>query len=413
MKRTKPSVILYFHPVSHSHVVGRPLKVIDMLQELWGKDVTSKVFFVTTMWDEIEDPANGEEKLTELEDQGAILREYTLLKHLDTRDSSVQLLDSIVQWVKKQVEIQITEDVDRGVKDIIIALVGSTGTGKSSFVGKVSGDTGEGVGHSLTSCTSNIEATRCVIDGFNVTLVDTPGLNHTNKLEIEVPKMISDWLDITYETRPIPLAVLYFHRISDNRNPASTPIKILRDFQKLCGNNTASKVSLVTTMWDEVEDDVGEERLKELKENYWSMMISRGSTTFKYLNTQDSAMQLLGSIVEETIEQEELQLHEEISGMKLELQETTTGQELCSRLDKLEKRRNEVLRRIRVEGRTAEQETMRDLWKEFTQVKARLDSALNEARTLRTTRMRMKWIKIIFAKMMVHRWVDLRRRGRK
>ncbi|KAI6104096.1 hypothetical protein F5141DRAFT_1126984 [Pisolithus sp. B1] len=260
----------------------------------------------------------------------------------------------------------------------------------TQFIDKVTGDAGDSVGHNLTSCTSEIRVTRYAIEGFNVVLADTPGYNDTSQSELEVPEMILNWLDSTYETRPILSAVLYFHRISDNR--------------KLFGENDMSRVTLVTTMWDEEEDDVGEEKLKELEESYWKMMILRGSTTFKYLNTQDSAMQLLRSNVRRTVEQEELRLREGISNMKSELWETTAGQELYSRLEELEARRKEILRRIRAEGERADQKAAQGLWKEFAQVKAQLDTAFTEAQALRRTRVRMTWIRFIFAKVLARHW---------
>ncbi|KAI6038343.1 P-loop containing nucleoside triphosphate hydrolase protein [Pisolithus marmoratus] len=408
---TKPSAILYFQSMLRSHVTGQPLKIIDLLQELWGKDAKSKVFFVTTMWDEIEDSEDGEERLTELKDRGAILRGYTSLKHLDTRDSAMQLLDQVVQRTREQEE---EREIDRaGVRDVIIALVGPTGTGKSSFIDTATGGTGEGVGHSLTPCTSEIKASSCAIHGFNVILVDTPGFNDVNQSQPEVPEMISNWLDITYERRPIFSAVLYFHRISDKCIPVGTPMKIRRVSQKLCEKNAISRIALVTTMWDEEEADVGEEKLKELKDTQWKMMFSQGSATFKYLNTQDSATQLLRSVVERTIKQEELRLHQQILGIKLELRRTSAGQELCSRLEMLEKRVKEILRRILAEGERVDRRTMQDFWRELVQVKALLDSTVTQAQVLRETHIRNSkaWIRIIFAKTVGHRWVGRRRQG--
>ncbi|KAI6006141.1 hypothetical protein EDC04DRAFT_2583164, partial [Pisolithus marmoratus] len=162
------------------------------------------------------------------------------------------------------------------------------------------------VGHGLASYTSEIKCTRCMLEGSSMVLVDTPGFNDTNKLDLNILEMISHWLNaeqhslysccICYEfqgSKGIMLdAVLYFHHISDNHMDG-TPLKNFKVFENLCGKAAISKVILVTTMWDEVEDDIGKERLKELKDNYWKVMISRGSKTFKYKNTQNSAMQLI------------------------------------------------------------------------------------------------------------------------
>lgn len=409
---TKPSVVLYFQPISPNREVWRPHKVIKELQVRWGwgEDAMSKVFFVTTMWDEMEDSEDGEERLKELEDRGAIPRGYPMLKHLNTRASAIELLDVIARWASKQEEIQSQreiQDMDRtGMRDIIIALVGQTGTGKSSFIDNVTGNTSEGVGHDLTRCTNEIKVTKCAIDGFNVMLVDTPGFNDTKNLsELEVLEMISNWLN-TYETRPILSAILYFHRISDNRVSSSsgTPTNNLRILKTLCGKNVMTRISLVTTMWDKVENKIGEETLTELKKTHWKIFLR--DTTCKHLNTRDSTMQIIESILQQTMEQEAFQLQEETSGMKLELWETTVTRELRCHLEDLAERRKEIVRRIRQEGKGTDQRAMRDLWKEYAQVKAGLDSALIEARKLRTIYICTAWISIIFAKMLVDRWAD-------
>ncbi|KAI5990803.1 P-loop containing nucleoside triphosphate hydrolase protein, partial [Pisolithus marmoratus] len=237
--------------------------------------------------------------------------------------------------------------------------MGPTGAGKSSFIANATMREGEGVGHDLTSCTSEIKVTKCEVEGSRVVLVDTPGSDHTNKSDMDILKLISDWLNAEYQTRPILSAILYFHRITDNRM-AGTLLKNLCAFEKLCGKNALSKVILVTTMWDEVEDNVGEERLKELRDAYWKLMLSRGSMTFECKDVRGSPMDLLRLIVqrkkEQVLDEEDegaIQLQLEVSNMRLELQETAAGRELCSRLEELVQRRTETLREIREETRRA------------------------------------------------------------
>ncbi|KAI6102828.1 hypothetical protein F5141DRAFT_1132860 [Pisolithus sp. B1] len=148
--------------------------------------------------------------------------------------------------------------------------MGPTGAGKSSFVANVTKQEGKGVGHDLTSRTSEIKVTKCNVEGFSIVLVDTPGYFL--------------YSIFVYRTCPPVLsAILYFHRISDNRM-AGTPLKNLRFFERLCGENATSKVTLVTTMWDEVD--------------------SEGSTTFECEDPQGSPMKLLQQIVQRMKEQE-------------------------------------------------------------------------------------------------------------
>lgn len=57
------------------------------------------------------------------------------------------------------------------------------------------------VGHTLTSCTSEIESVRMrslELSYVNVVLVDTPGFDDTNRSDVEVLRMISNWMRETF-----------------------------------------------------------------------------------------------------------------------------------------------------------------------------------------------------------------------
>ena len=168
---------------------------------------------------------------------------------------------------------------------------------------------------------------------------------------------------------------------------AGTPLKNLQDFQKLCGEDAMAQVVLVTTMWDEVEDDVGDERFKELKSTYWKGMISRGSETFKYLNNPRSAKELLRRIADKSSERWHVLLQQEISEWKKELRETEAGQVLHSRLEQLADQRLQALRRLRADqGKFTDARTTEELRKEYADLKAQLDETLKEVHALRLRR---------------------------
>ncbi|KAI5990812.1 P-loop containing nucleoside triphosphate hydrolase protein, partial [Pisolithus marmoratus] len=245
--------------------------------------------------------------------------------------------------------------------------MGPTGAGKSSFVAKATGNGDDGIGHSLTSHTSEIKATRCMIGGSNVILVDTPGFDDTKKTDVEILTLISDWLSKTYKQGTLLSGILYFHRISDNRM-AGTPLKNLRVFRKLCGSKAMSQVVLVTTMWDEVDKEIGNERLEELKDDYWKVMIAQGSTTYCYQNTIESSRQLLSQLVEG--KRREVRLQKEIADKNLELRETDAGRELYSRLDQIAEKRAEILARMAAQKHlTGDQTTADDLRKQYDSLK--------------------------------------------
>ena len=57
------------------------------------------------------------------------------------------------------------------------------------------------VGHSLESCTSEIQIVKLSVpelaDG-DVVFVDTPGFDDTHKSDADILKMVADWLKTTY-----------------------------------------------------------------------------------------------------------------------------------------------------------------------------------------------------------------------
>ncbi|KAL4068434.1 hypothetical protein V8B97DRAFT_822100 [Scleroderma yunnanense] len=261
--------------------------------------------------------------------------------------------------------------------------MGPTGSGKSSFISMATGYVNDGVGHMLTSCTSEIRTTKCKVMGANMVLVDTPGFDHTNKSDLETLCLISKWLKETYRRKILLSAVLYFHRITDNRM-LRTPLHSLRVFETCCGDDAMAQVVLVTTMWDEVEHSAGTERLEELQSTHWKGMIQRGSTIFHYQNTPESAKRLLEEVVEKSSERRRVLLQKEISDLKKELRETAVGQELSSRLEQLAEQRLQTLQRLREEARkSADDRTIEELRKEYSELKAQLNETLNQAHSFR------------------------------
>jgi len=85
--------------------------------------------------------------------------------------------------------------------DMIIAVMGPTGSGKSTFIKTASGAE-DIVGHSLQSCTTEITSYEVLWDmgdsQISIIFVDTPGFDDTTKSDTEILKLISNWLKETY-----------------------------------------------------------------------------------------------------------------------------------------------------------------------------------------------------------------------
>ncbi|POS74034.1 hypothetical protein DHEL01_v207576 [Diaporthe helianthi] len=177
-------------------------------------------------------------------------------------------------------------------KDAVIAVMGMTGSGKTTFISKVTGRTDLKIGHDLTSCTRDIQVIETKLDGQTVRFVDTPGFSDTNLSDTEVLQMIADYLAVAYKQDIKLSGIIYLHPISDNRVTHHTT-KNLDMFRKLTGEKNLKNVTLATTMWDKVTEDDGLRREAELKSKFWALLLAMGANTARVVhqgpNNNDAA----------------------------------------------------------------------------------------------------------------------------
>ncbi|KAL4259612.1 hypothetical protein AB1N83_006534 [Pleurotus pulmonarius] len=107
----------------------------------------------------------------------------------------------VAAYMKKAGKIFKVKTEDLKEDDIIIAIMGPTGAGKSSFINMATGNA-TGVGHDLESCTNSIDILKfqCIERSMqDIIFVDTPGFDDTHKSDVEILEMIAGWLKQTYE----------------------------------------------------------------------------------------------------------------------------------------------------------------------------------------------------------------------
>ncbi|KAF8159712.1 hypothetical protein B0H34DRAFT_415061 [Crassisporium funariophilum] len=241
--------------------------------------------------------------------------------------------------------------------------MGPTGSGKSNFIDKLIKHSTKFSGDQLQSYTKDVHAVRVQGHksyGDRIVLVDTPGFDDTNRSDMEILEMIGTWLKKTYEHKILLAGILYFHRITDNRM-SGTPHRNLRMFGQLCGDKAAHKVVLVTTMWDRVQEHLGNMREEELRNVYWSKMLASGSTDIvRFDNGLETAWNIVNTVLElhekrpetegrnqrEDIQKEALLLQEEMVVLKRRLNETKAGVTLYTVLQKLLVEQKATLRQL-------------------------------------------------------------------
>lgn len=276
--------------------------------------------------------------------------------------------------------------------DIIIAVVGPAGAGKSLFI-KIITELAVSVGHSLESCTSEVKDFRISIPELahgDLVFVDTPGFGNTltHESDVDILKRIAGWLKSTYESKDIKLSgLLYFHRMSDKRM-VDTPLKNLPMFEELCGAKTTfHNIMLVTTMWDEVDQETGLKREKELEKEHWRAMLNRSSTISRFMGTRESGFTLIDPLINRANERSSALLKQELVDMHKKLPATSAARQLFSNLELLVRQREVLLQQTRSEMKRTEaygnKMSLKPLEKEYERLKINLELTVNEMRRLK------------------------------
>ncbi|KAJ6014640.1 P-loop containing nucleoside triphosphate hydrolase protein [Penicillium herquei] len=247
--------------------------------------------------------------------------------------------------------------------DIFIAVMGVTGSGKSSFI-SLCAKKHVKIGHDLNSCTAAVSVyTYDISSNRTVYLIDTPGFDDTNRSDTQVLSEIAAWLGNSYKNKIELTGILYFHRISDIRLQGSAKRNLIM-FTQLCGEAALTKVILVTTMWDKIPVDEATRREKELFETpeFWGYMMSKGSTSHRHNNTKQSARMIVDRLIKSGTTFA-TSLQKELIDERRTLDQTSAGREMESELlkekAKWQRERQEIEKSMKVaieqQNREAEQ----------------------------------------------------------
>ncbi|KFZ07912.1 hypothetical protein V502_09670 [Pseudogymnoascus sp. VKM F-4520 (FW-2644)] len=179
--------------------------------------------------------------------------------------------------------------------DILIAVMGLTGSGKSTFIKNITGREDVGIGHGLCSETIEICSYTVVLNEKTFILVDTPGFDDTFEADEVIVGRIADWLSTTYQTKRYLNGILYLHRIDAPRQGGSSQ-RSLRMLKEICGREAYKNIVLGTTGWDLLPDPAeGITRERELREgdSFWKGMIKVGAQCVRMNQDVQSGKKLL------------------------------------------------------------------------------------------------------------------------
>ena len=225
---------------------------------------------------------------------------------------------------------------------VYIAVMGATGSGKSSLISSITGREGI-VGHNLETglsllveCdnralmhnelgTSEAEAYEITIDCTTLVLVDTPGFDDIEMSDYQILHAIAAWLENSCERGQLLSGLVYLHQINKTRMSGSA-VRALHLFQRICGEDNYKNVILATTFWNKIEhckqEGIDREERLLANEGFWKLMKEKGAKPMRLgKNYQDILPALMAMAEKPTMT---LEIQQELSN-GLGLEQTMAG----------------------------------------------------------------------------------------
>lgn len=305
--------------------------------------------------------------------------------------------DSGGRWSSNDRNLQAISDV-MSPQDIIIAVMGITGAGKTTLISRCMGED-VGIGHGLHSYTQDVAIHSFCRHGRVIRLIDTPGFDDTSKADVNVLNNIAFWLSHAYRAEPKLLlsGIIYLHPISETRMPGSAT-KNLEMMKLLCGDRGLSAIWLATTMWNHVSEEIGVRREQELisTEQFWGSLIRHGSSVCRHQDSDASAFAIIDSIVarKQTMT---LSIQRQMVDERLDVDQTDAGRYLCRTVLKEQQKVRDRLARgaEELEKKLASQEAaeVEELLERQQEYQQKLDEKNQSLKALRLDMERLREVK--------------------
>ena len=234
------------------------------------------------------------------------------------------------------------QHVSRTASKVYIAVMGATGSGKSSLISSITGRKGI-IGHNLETglsllveCdnralmyddlgTSEVGAYEITIDSTTLVLVDTPGFDDIEMSDYQILNAIAAWLENSCEKGQLLSGLVYLHQINKTRMSGSA-IRALHLFQRICGEDNYKNVILATTFWNKIEhckqEGIDREERLLANEGFWKLMIEKGAKPMRLGQDYRDILPALMAMAEKPTMI--LEIQQELSN-GLELEQTMAG----------------------------------------------------------------------------------------
>lgn len=272
----------------------------------------------------------------------------------------------------------------------VIALIGATGAGKSTFMSKATGRTDIKISDDLTSCTQDVQTASLKLKGKQVTLIDTPGFDDTYRSDADILLTIANFLSATEQSEMQLAGLIFLQTVTDDKVYGSEK-KRIRLIENILGKDAFPHLILATTKWSQLSNKkIGEAHVegRKSKEEFWGYMISHGAEVVKHDNTKSSARKIVGKLLDKYTGPIQLQMQRELVQHNSKVALTSAGKIAEAALDESTQ---DLKRKLEIVDEKDQDE--------IDDVRKRLDKAEADKKRLHnatvTTEKVVEWLKIL------------------
>ncbi|KAK4141807.1 uncharacterized protein C8A04DRAFT_30652 [Dichotomopilus funicola] len=228
---------------------------------------------------------------------------------------------------------------------ILIAVIGVTGAGKTTFVNTATGENSLEANDDVDSVTEEAVSVTCSVDKQSVTLIDTPGFDDRKRTEVDILKLVAKHLMDTYRDGTKLNGVIFLQPINQPRVGAAEGSRT-RLFKKLLGEEAFRRVVIGGTMWTDRADAERKMGQRAQRQDIWGDMVQGGAKMVAYDNTPEGAAEIIRILMKN--KPGDLLIQKELASGK-GLEETAAGREI-------EKQKGEDIAKLTAELRDLKQD---------------------------------------------------------